>query len=145
MKLDQVRRLAMQILKTGNSNIWMNPEKTADLKGCMTKEDVREQIKQGHIRKRQLPQQSRGAARLLKAKQKRGRKRGFGKRRGTYKARMKKKETWIKMVRGQRKHLQELKKTKKVSGALYSKLYKLVKGGYFKGKRYIDQYIKDNK
>lgn len=135
----------MQILKTGQKNVWMDPEKREDIQGCMTKEDVRQQIAQGSIKKMTRIGQSKGRTRKLKAKRKRGRKRGFGKRRGTRKTRVQKKKTWINSVRAQRKHLKELQKNKKVTKKQYSEIYRLIKGGYFKGKRYIELYLKEQK
>jgi large subunit ribosomal protein L19e len=143
MKLDKVKKLAARLLKTGTKNIWMNPEEFEELKGCMTKEDVREQIKKGHLKKKASFGQSMGRSRKMKEKRKKGRKRGFGKRRGTVKARVQKKRAWIQAVRAQRKFLVELKEKKKVSKEQYSKIYRLVKGGYFKGKRYIEHYLKE--
>jgi large subunit ribosomal protein L19e len=143
MKLDKVRRMAVRILKTGSKNVWMDPEKFEDLKNCMTKEDVREQISKGSIKKKASFGQSTGRARKMKIKRKKGRKRGFGKRKGTLKARMQKKKSWVRAVRSQRKFLMALREKKKVSKKQYSKVYRLVKGGYFRGKRYIEQYLKE--
>lgn len=143
MKLDKIKRLAMQILKTGEKNVWINPERKEEIEGCMTKEDVRQQIADGSIRKKLRKSQSKGRTRQLKKKRKRGRKRGAGKKRGTKKTRVQKKQTWVKGVRAQRKYLTELKENKKVTKKQYSKIYRLIKGGYFRGKRYIDLYLKE--
>lgn len=142
MKLDTIKKLAARLFKTGTKNIWMDPEKFEDLKGCMTKEDMREQISQGSIKKKASFGQSMGRARKMRAKRKKGRKRGFGKRKGTFKARAQKKQAWIKSVRAQRKFLRELRNKKKISKEQYSKTYRLIKGGYFRGKKYIEHYLK---
>ena len=143
MKLDKVKKMAARLLKTGIKNIWMDPEKFEDLKGCMTKEDVREQIGKRSIKKKASFGQSMGRTRKMKAKRKKGRKRGFGKRRGTVKARVQKKRAWIQSIRAQRRFLIELREKKKISKEQYSKIYRLIKGGYFRGKRYIEQYLKE--
>ena len=46
MKLTQIKRIASQILKTGETKIWINPNKTSQAKEAMTKEDVRNLIKE---------------------------------------------------------------------------------------------------
>lgn len=147
MKLDKIKWLSAQLLKTGYKNVWLDPEKLEDIKSSMTKEDVREQLAKNNIKKRVSFGQSKGRSRKLRIKKSKGRKRGFGKRKGTAKARVQKKTTWIVTVRAQRRHLRELRKQKKVSPEQYSKVYRLIKGGYFKGKRYMDQYLnlKDKK
>ena len=143
MKLDKIRRLAAGLLKTGKKNVWMDSEKLGDIQGSMTKEDVRGQIAKGAVKKRLSFGQSKGNSRIMRKKRKKGRKRGFGKRRGTFKARVQKKTAWIKRVRAQRAFLQELKTQKKVGKEQYSKVYRLIKGGYFKGKRYIEIFLKE--
>ena len=75
----------------------------------MTKEDVRALVKEGAIKKKQVNSQSKGRARILKLKKKKGRKSGRGKKKGTKKARSEKKPTWMKNVRAQRKKLKELR------------------------------------
>lgn len=142
MKLDKIRRLAARILKTGNKNVWMDTNHLKEIQEAMTKEDVRTQISQGHIKKKASAGQSRGRTRFFKLKRKKGRKRGFGKRRGTFKARIQKKKHWMSAVRAQRAFLRELRKNKKVDSKAYSKIYRLIKGGYFKGKRYILAHLK---
>jgi ribosomal protein L19E len=44
-------------------------------------------------------------------------------------------------VRGLRKKLKELKDEDKLNGKIYSKLYLMVKGNYFRGKKHLEEYI----
>ncbi|MDO8624680.1 MAG: 50S ribosomal protein L19e [Candidatus Diapherotrites archaeon] len=145
MELKKVRRLAAQVLKVGENRVWFDPTKTKEISEALTKEDVRGLIGERAIRKIRSAGHSRGRTRLLKAKKKRGRKRGFGKRRGTKKTRVQKKRKWITTVRSQRKMLRDLREKKTIAKVLYTKLYSLVKGGYFKGKKQIELYIKEHK
>lgn len=137
----KARRVAAGILKAGKTKIWISPDGTERIGQAMTKEDVRALIKDGIIRKRKDKGQSRGRARVLLAKKRRGRKRGRGKRTGTKKARLGGKAGWIKNVRAQRRVLGELKK----SGAKFKKpvreIYLMVKGNYFKGKKYLQTMV----
>jgi large subunit ribosomal protein L19e len=141
MKLAKAKELAMQLLRIGKSKIWLNPSADAEINEAMTKEDVRGLITKGAIKKKQDAHQSRGRARILHEKKKKGRKRGQGKRTGTKKARVDEKRTWINKVRAQRKTLKRLRTEspevfKEMS---YRKVYKRVKGNYFRGKKHLEQ------
>jgi large subunit ribosomal protein L19e len=143
MENRKAKELAAKILKVGVSKIYITPEETAKVKEAMTKDDVRELIANRIIKKRQDNQQSKGRARTLKKQKQKGRKRGYGKRTGTKKTRTEKKKTWMKKVRAQRRTLKELKEknpeaVKKIG---YSNLYKKIKGGFFRGKKYLQEYI----
>jgi len=140
----KAKKLAARILKAGESKIWINPEMLAKVREAMTKEDLRALIKEGVVRKRHDQEQSRGRARVLIAKRRKGRKRGKGKRTGTKKARKEGKRTWIKNVRAQRRVLGELKQ----SGAKFKRpareIYLMIKGNYFRGKNYIKQMVESD-
>lgn len=147
MQQEKVKKMAAQILKCGVNSIWLDPEQREKVKTVMTKEDVRTLIKEKAIKKKQANSQSRGRARTLKEKRKKGRKSGKGKRKGTKKARTEKKPTWMKNVRSQRKTLKEMKKENPegVEKIGYRTLYKRIKGGYFKGKKYLKAAIEGKK
>jgi len=147
MQQEKVKRLSATVLKCGLNSVWLDPKENEKTKSVMTKEDVRALVKEGIIKKKQKNSQSRARARILKLKKKKGRKQGKGKRKGTKKTRMEKKKKWIQAVRSQRRTLKELRKkspeaVKKVG---YRKLYKRVKGGHFKGKKYLEAAVKGKK
>lgn len=141
MQLNKIRRLASQILKTGQNKVWLNPAEMKRISEALTKDDVRQLITERIVKKQRPKGHSRGAARILRQKKKKGRKRGFGKRRGTQKARVQKKKRWISAVRGQRKFLADLKEKKTVDSKTYTLIYKRIKGGYFKGKKQIEAMV----
>ncbi|MBU1120840.1 MAG: 50S ribosomal protein L19e [archaeon] len=146
MQLNKIKKIAAGILKVGESRVWMDPDKTPRIKESITKDDVRNLIKEGIIKKRKKAEHSRSRARKLKEKKRKGRKRGYGKRKGSGKARAKKKMEWIKKVRSQRRTLKELKEKKLVKGkGMYGKIYKMIKGNYFKGKKYVEEMAKGAK
>lgn len=147
MEQKKIKEMAAGILKCGCNVVWLDPAQGDKVKAVMTKEDVRELVKNGVIRKRHVNSQSRGRARLLHEKRKRGRKSGKGKRKGTKKARVEKKASWIKNVRSQRRMLKQLQKEKpaEVKKIGYRVLYKRVKGGYFKGKDYLKAAVVERK
>jgi len=145
MQLNKIRRMAAEILKTGKTKIVFSEKDKNKIAESMTKEDVRKLIKEGIVKKRKDNYQSKAGARKLKEKKKKGRKRGKGKRKGTIKARTNKKRAWITKVRAQRKKLKELKKEVKMEKGQYGKIYRMVKGNYFKGKKYIETMVKGDK
>lgn len=145
MKLDKIKRMAARIMKAGINRVWMNPDEGEKIAESMTKEDIRTLIKDGLIRKSRTVGASRGRAKALHEKKRKGRKRGGGKKKGRKAARMGKKSLWIKGVRAQRKMLRELKKSKVKAAVPYSKLYKMVKGNYFRGKKYVDAFVRGAK
>ncbi|MFH1224776.1 MAG: 50S ribosomal protein L19e [Candidatus Diapherotrites archaeon] len=142
MELYKVRRLAARILKVGETRVRFNPAESVKIAECMTKEDVRALIADGLIKKKRLIGMSRGRAKAMHTKRKKGRKRGYGKRAGTKKARMQSKSVWVRNVRAQRKMLAELKKGGVKMEKPYSTVYKMVKGNYFRGKKYLEAYVR---
>lgn len=145
MKDKKVRIIASEVLKIGKTKVFISPRQVQRLKDAMTKEDVRELIKEGLIRKRKDNLQSKARARVLKAKKKKGRKKGQGKRTGKKTARTKKKETWIKNVRAQRRTLKEMKKSGVKLKKPARKIYLMIKGNYFKGKKYLEAMVEGKK
>lgn len=147
MQEERVRKIAAALLKCGNDRVWMDPEQQDKVKSAMTKEDVRGLIKDKVIRRRKQNFKSRGHARILHEKRKKGRKRGKGKRKGSKKARSEKKKSWMKNVRSQRRTLKKLKKEKpkEVAKLGYRRLYRMVKGRYFKGKKYLEAAVSGKK
>ena len=145
MDLNKVKRIAAEVLKTGPKRVWFNPEESERISEVMTKEDARALVKEGIIKKRKPESQSKARAKKLKEKKSKGRKKGKGKRKGTKKKRSEKKKSWIKRVRSQRKKLKELrkKKPKAVEKIGHSKLYRMIKGNYFRGKKYLEAYVEE--
>ena len=145
MQLNKIRRMAAEILKVGKSKVVFSEKDRERIAESMTKEDVRQLIKDRIVKKRKDAYQSKARARKLKEKKKKGRKRGSGKRKGTTKTRVNKKKSWIKNVRAQRKKLKELKKEGQVKEGEYGKIYRRIKGNYFKGKKYVEAAVKGDK
>lgn len=147
MELKKAKELAAIILKVGVGKIYIDPKQGPKVKEAMTKDDVRTLIAERVIKKRQDNYQSKGRTRDLKERKRKGRKKGKGKRTGTKKARQSKKETWMKRVRAQRRTLKELKESnpEEVKTLGYSDIYRKIKGGYFRGKKYLKEYVEGGK
>ncbi len=134
MELGKVKQLAARTYGVGVSRIKIvDPEQAKDV---ITREDVRNLVKKGIIVITKKKGTSRGRARKLAEKKKKGRRRGPGSRKGKKTARASKKETWMTRVRALRKLLREIKPEN------YRKLYRMIKGGYFKNKKHLLNYIR---
>lgn len=142
MNLRNQRRLAAEILKVGESRVWIDPERVEDVELAITREEIRKLIHEKVIVARPKKGISRGRVRILKRKRKKGRRRGHGSRSGSKKARNPRKRAWIQKIRALRRELKILKTKRLISEKTYSRLYDLASSGKFDSvadlKRYID-------
>ena len=70
--LKSQRRIAAQILKVGQNRVWINPERTEDAETAITRDEIRKLIHEGVIEARPEKGVSRGRARVLHKKRKKG-------------------------------------------------------------------------
>lgn len=147
MDASKAKKLAAEILKVGVGRVHIDPKEKAKISDAMTKDDLRTLIAERVIKKKPQISQSRGRANKNKEQKKKGRRRGQGKRSATKKVRSEKKKRWMGRVRAQRRTLKELKNTnaEEVKTIGYSKLYKRIKGGFFRGKRHLTEFIEGAK
>lgn len=143
MDLTKAKELASVILKVGVNRVYLDPTGIKKIEEAMTKDDIRGLIAERIIKKRKPVQQSTGRTKLAAGQRQKGRMRGKGKKRGTKVTRVQKKQSWMHKVRSQRAVLKELKKTnpKAVEEVGYSNIYNKIKGGFFKGKKYVKDYV----
>ncbi|MFH0986526.1 MAG: 50S ribosomal protein L19e [Candidatus Micrarchaeota archaeon] len=141
MELNQVKKMAAAVMKTGLSKVRIVRDEEAVQ--AMTKDDVRALIRKGAIKKINPNQPSKVRQRKVKAQKKKGRMRGKGKRKGTMKTRVEEKETWMQKIRSLRRKLNEIKP--KLQDGAYRKLYMMCKGGYFRNKAHLMLYVNDKK
>ena len=142
MSLRSQRRLAAEILKVGESRVWIDPERIEDVELAITREEIRKLIHEKAIVAKPKKGVSRARARILKVKRKMGRRRGVGSRSGPSGARNPRKRAWILKVRALRSELRTLKTKRLISEKTYSRLYDLASSGVFDSisdlKRYIE-------
>jgi len=143
MDLSLQKRLASEILDVGKDRIWIDPNKIQDVSKALSRSDILDLIDKGIIRLKQVKGQSRTWANYIKEQKKKGRRRRAGSRKGGRKARLDKKENWIKRIRAIRNLLRELKEKNIIDKKLYRDLYKRAKSNEFKSKRAILIYLKD--
>jgi large subunit ribosomal protein L19e len=125
------KRIAAQVLGIGQTRVWVNPEAATDIAQAMTREDVRELIKQGLIQEMPKKVQTRARAkkRVILRRKRKGV--GHGKRSGTAAGRRSKKEKWMGKVRPQRNFIRNLRDRKKIDAKTYRKYYLRIKGNSY--------------
>jgi large subunit ribosomal protein L19e len=127
------RRLAADILKCGESRIWMEPTAGERINRAITRNDVRGLIADGVISKHR----AKVNARKAHGKQ------DIGSRKGAAGARRGLKSKWLKIIRPQRSLLADVKD--KMKPLAYRKTYLLVKGGMFRSRAHLQTHLKEKK
>jgi len=139
------KRIAAEVLGIGQSRIWINPESTPDVLQAMTRDDVRELIKQGVIQEKPEKKPTRTTAKKRAASRKKRKGIGHGKRRGTASARKTSKAKWMERVRSQRRFLKGLREKGSIEESAYRKYYRQVKGGRFDSLKHLKESMKTDK
>ena len=145
MKLDLQKILASKVTGAGKSRIKIDFEHRDKIKEAITKADIRDLLDEGVISVTPSKSNSRGRAKARLAARKKGRRRGQGKRSGTNNARNNSKSDWINRIRLQRKLLKSFKDRGLLESSDWKMLYLKAKGGFFKHKRQLLQYMDQNK
>ncbi|MFH1915898.1 MAG: 50S ribosomal protein L19e [Nanoarchaeota archaeon] len=145
MELKVQKRLAGIILKCSPKRVSFDPEQLEEIKGAITKRDIRRLIGDGIITEKQKTGVSRVRARKRLSQKRKGLRKGTGHRKGSANARASKKTTWIQRIRHQRQFLLDLKTRKLITTKTFVLLYNKAKGGFFRSKRHIKIYIDENK
>ncbi len=144
MRLTLQKRIAADILKCSPKRIWIDPVRTPEVKDAVTKQDIRTLVNNGLIVKKQKEGQSKFRARKTAEQKKKGRRQGFGSRKGAKKARTPAKKKWTASIRLQREFLKQLYDKKILDVKNYRMLLLKSKGGFFRSKRHIKIYINEH-
>lgn len=126
------RRLAAEILKCGLNRIWFNPERISDVQQAISREDIRNLIRDGAIASHQKVGNSRGRARVMMEKRSYGHRKGPGRRKGAIGSRTVSKERWIQRIRAQRQVLRDLRESGDIESSVYRRFYRRSAGGQFR-------------
>ena len=137
------KRLAAKLLKCSPTRVWVDPTRLDDVKGAITKFDVRRLISQGVISKDPLYGGSKVRARARQVQRSRGRRRGIGSRKGPAGARTPKKQAWMSQIRAQRDLIKRLRDHDLVTQQTYVQIYNKAKGGFFRSTRHIKIYLEE--
>jgi len=144
MQLKIQKRLAAQILKASKNDIWLDSSRLEEIKEGITKADIKSLIKDKAIKSKKKRGISRSRARKVKIQKLKGRRRGFGSKKGGKHARLSKKRSWINHIRIQRSFLQNLRDKEVIDKSSYRSLYLKSKGGFFRSKRHIKLYMQEH-
>ncbi len=145
MNINAQRRLAAEILKCGVHRVFIHPDAIDDVQMAITREDIRNLIKNKAISKRYPIGISRARANEKLRKKQKGRARGIGSRKGPKSARSNPKREWINRIRPLRRELKKLRATEKIEVSTYRNLYMKAKGGQFNSVATMHRYMDEKK
>ncbi|MDY6774312.1 MAG: 50S ribosomal protein L19e [Candidatus Nanohaloarchaea archaeon] len=133
--LSNQKRMAADVLDVGEDRVWIDPDRTEDVEGALTKQDVRNLIESGVIKKKEKEGTSRKDA---------GGTQGPGSRKGRSGARKSDKDEWKDKIRALRGRLKELRDEGEISPSEYRELYDMASGGFFRNRKHMELYIDKN-
>ncbi len=139
MNLRSQKRIAADVLGVGVHKVVIDPDQQEEASEAITREDIRDLVKQGVISAKKPKGNSRGRVRKRLAQKKKRRQSGPGKRTGAKKARTPSKAQWINKIRAIRDELATLKKEGKIDAATYRLLYRRAKGNLFHSRRHLHE------
>lgn len=142
VSLRSQRRLAAKILKVGETRIWIDPYRTDDVEIAISREEIKKLIHEGAIKRFPTTGISRGRARVIHEKKKKGLRRGPGTRTGSSTSRVSRKEVWMAKIRALRRRLRELKTRRIITQENYRQLYSMAGSGIFKSVADLERHIK---
>ena len=143
MRADKVARLAADLLKVGESRIWIDSKSLDKLGEVVSKNDVRRLIDEGVIKVEPKKGNSRARWKVRHEQRKKGRRRGYGRRKGKASARRDPKEDWMNRIRKIRRFLKYLRDHDVIDRRTYRELYRKAKGGEFENLRSLKTHLRE--
>ena len=144
MQLKIQKRLAAQVLKSSENDIWLDSNRLDEIKEAITKVDIRSLIKNDAIKAKKRMGISRFRIRKNQLQKSKGRRRGPGSIKGGKNARLFRKTAWMNGIRVQRAFLQNLRDKKVIDLPSYRMLYMRSKGGFFRSKRHLKMFMQEH-
>jgi large subunit ribosomal protein L19e len=132
MQITNQKKMAARILKCGVNRIWIDPRYIDQISGAVQKDDIREFIEDGLIKSKPIQGTSRVRARKLALQRAKGRRRGHGSRKGSARARLPKKNRWMRTIRSQRRILKGMREDGTLEASKYRYYYRKAKGGSYR-------------
>ncbi len=134
MSLKSQRRLASDLLGGGLNRVWIDPEDIDRVQSAITRDEVKKLIREGSISLLPKTGVSRGRLRARSGRRKRAGSRKGGQKPG--------KEAWVLKIRAIRRHLRWLRDKRQLAPSGYKTLLALAKGGVFRSRSHVDEYVK---
>ncbi len=138
------RRLAAQLMGCSKKRVRFEQEALSEIKEAITKSDIKSLIKRKAIVELPAHGVSRVRARELQHQRSKGRRRGYGSRKGRASAREGPKQVWMAKARLQREFVKMLKEKEIVTPEQFRELYVKIKGGFFRNLRHIKIYMEEH-
>ncbi len=152
MNVKNQKNLVARLFGVGKKRIYLNPLKLDEIKKAITRRDMEKltdvKVNIGERRPIEIKQKNgvcREKARHRDIQRAKGRQRGHGNRKGTFKARTDPKTTWITKIRALRKVLVEMRNKKEIDVSDYGTLYLRAKGNFFRNKKHLQEYVSEMK
>jgi len=144
LNLKGQKRMAKSLFKVSLKRVKLNPDGLEEVKGALTKKDIKGLVKKKVIIIKQKKNSSKSRIRNNQAQKKKGRRKGIGSRKGKKTARTKPKREWMNAIRAQRTVIRELRNKTLITPQTYRKMYLKSKGGFFRSKRHILTYLTEH-
>jgi large subunit ribosomal protein L19e len=129
-------------MKVGKNRVRIDPDRVEDVESAITREEVRKLVHEKAISATPIQGVSRGRAKTIQAKKRRGRRKGAGSKSGTPRAVISKKEAWMSKIRSLRRKLRELKAKRTITESNYRELYMIAGSGRFASIADMERYAK---
>lgn len=147
MNLRKQKELVSRTLGVSKKRVKFNaktPDEKKSLKELISREGVKELIGEKVIIKKSKGGVSKTRINHIKSQKKKGRRSGHGSRKGTANARFNEKDKWVIKIRALRGYLKDLKDSGRLDVKTYRNLYRKAKGNFFRNKRHLGLFIKQN-
>ena len=145
MKLTTQKRLAADVMKCGQTRVWMDPDFEDEISLAITRDDIRRLVDEGAIQRRPVRGVSRGRARYKLRQKRKGQRSGPGRKKGKATSKLSGKDRWMMKIRPMRKELKKLREDGKITSRVYRELYLKAKGNAFRNTAHLKTYIAERR
>ncbi|MEM3382516.1 MAG: 50S ribosomal protein L19e [Nitrososphaerales archaeon] len=140
MNISNKKVMAAKVLNVGVSRVRIDPNSLERVADAITRDDIRNLIKEGIIWAERAKGVSKGRIRKKRA-QKKKRGRGSGSRKGSIGARLPRKRLWVTKVRAMRSYLKKAREKGDITSDVFKKIYLQIKGGQIRSIKHLKEQI----